>query len=145
MEQDQLALFNPKKYQGVRPQTVSLKMPTGEDTVLTTLPAYYAYLRSGGYSKYTPDDFTRDVRRFGRFCKDKEIRAIRPVDIQQWIGELRKVVQEKTVSRKISSLTNYFQWLMSEKVQASANPGDTTPAFQTAFGRPHRAFHRPPR
>jgi len=69
--------------------------------VLETLPAYYAYLRSGGYSKYTPDDFTGDVRRFGRFLKDKEIRAIRPIDIQQWIGELRKVVQEKTVSRKI--------------------------------------------
>ena len=65
MEQDQLALFNTKKYQGVLPQTVNLKPPTGEDTVLKTIPAYYAYLRSGGYSKYTPDDFTGDVRRFG--------------------------------------------------------------------------------
>jgi hypothetical protein len=70
MEQDQLALFNTKKYQSVLPQTVNLKPPTGEDTVLTTIPAYYAYLRSGGYSKYTPDDFTGDVRRFGLFLKN---------------------------------------------------------------------------
>jgi site-specific recombinase XerD len=25
---------------------------------------YYAYLQSGGYSKYTPDDFTSDVKKF---------------------------------------------------------------------------------
>ena len=121
MEQDQLALFNTKKYQGVLPQTVNLKPPTGEDTVLKTIPAYYAYLRTGGYSKYTPDDFTGHVRRFGQFVKDKEIRAIRPVDIQQWIVELRRLVQEKTVSRKISAITNYFNWLMREQaLQVSA-------------------------
>ena len=139
MEQDQLALFNPKKYQGVLPQAVSLKPPTGEDTVLKTLPAYYAFLRSGGYSKYTPDDFTGDVRRFGLFLKDKEIRAIRPVDIQQWIGELRKVVQEKTVSRKISALTNYFQWLMREHV-LSVNPAEAIRSLRVTSPLPDILF-----
>jgi site-specific recombinase XerD len=139
MEQDQLALFNPKKYQGILPQAVRLQPPTGDDTVLKTLPAYYAYLRSGGYSKYTPDDFTGDVRRFGLFLKDKDIRAIRPVDIQQWIGELRKVVQEKTVSRKISALTNYFQWLMSEKVLA-VNPAEAIRSLRVTSPLPDILF-----
>jgi site-specific recombinase XerD len=139
MEQDQLALFNPKKYQGILPQAVRLQPPTGEDTVLETLPAYYAYLRSGGYSKYTPDDFTGDVRRFGRFLKDKEIHAIRPGDIQQWIGELRNVVQEKTVSRKISALTNYFQWLMSEKV-LTVNPAEAIRSLRITSPLPDMLF-----
>jgi site-specific recombinase XerD len=139
MVQDQLALFNPKKYQGILPQAVPLPAPTDDDTVLKTLPAYYAYLRSGGYSKYTPDDFTGDIRRFGRFLKDKQIRVIRPVDIQQWIGELRKVVQEKTVSRKISALTNYFQWLMSEKV-LTVNPAEAIRSLRVTSPLPDILF-----
>jgi site-specific recombinase XerD len=104
-----------------------------------TIPAYYAYLRSGGYSKYTPDDFTGDVRRFGRFCKDKEIRAIRPVDIQQWIGELRRLVTEKTVSRKISALTNYFQWLMREQA-LSVNPAEAIRSLRITSPLPDILF-----
>jgi site-specific recombinase XerD len=115
MDQTQLALFNPKKYQGVLPKEASLTAPTGEEGVLQSLPAYHAYLSSAGYSKYTPDDFTGDVKKFGQFVKDKKLREVRTVDIQQWIGELYKVLSEKTVSRKISALTNYFAWLHNVK------------------------------
>src|SRR5439155_22181503 len=86
-----------------------------------TLTAYHAYLQSGEYSKYTPDDFTSDVKKFGMFVKEKKLQEIRKTDIQQWIWELKKVMTEKSVSRKISALTNYFLWLETEKV-LTVNP-----------------------
>jgi site-specific recombinase XerD len=116
MSENQLLLFNPKKYTGVLPQGAKLSPPTGDSTVIQTLPAYHAYLRSEDYSKYTPNDFTSDVRKFGLFVKDKRLRDIRTLDIHQWIGELRKVLRENTVSRKVSAITNYFNWLEREKI-----------------------------
>ncbi len=118
---EQASLFDRKKYSGVMPQTLSIEPPTPDCTVLKTLPAYHTYLQSGGYSKYTPDDFTSDVKKFGLFVKDKRLSEIRTVDIQQWIGELKKVMTEKSVSRKISALTNYFLWLETEKA-LTVNP-----------------------
>src|SRR5258708_18254764 len=116
MTDEQATLFDRKKYMGVSPQSLQIDPPTSDCTVLKTLPAYYTYLQSGGYSKYTPDDFTSDVKKFGMFVKDKKLGEIRTVDIQQWIGELKKVMTEKSVSRKISALTNYFLCLSTENV-----------------------------
>jgi len=113
---EQPSLFDRKKYLGILPQAHPIAPPTADCTVLQTLPAYYTYLRSGGYSKYTPDDFTSDVKKFGLFVKDKKLREILTVDIQQWIGELKKVMTAKSVTRKISAITNYFLWLEREKV-----------------------------
>jgi site-specific recombinase XerD len=121
MPGEQTSLFDRKKYSGILPQTFQIEPPTSDCTVLKTLPAYHTYLRSGEYSKYTPDDFTSDVKKFGLFVKDKRLSEIRTVDIQQWIGELKKVMTEKSVSRKISAITNYFLWLATEKVLA-VNP-----------------------
>ena len=89
---EQPSLFDRKQYTGVMPQTYQIEPPTADSTVLKTLPAYHAYLQSGEYSKYTPDDFTSDVRKFGLFVKEKKLREIRKTDIQQWIGELKKVM-----------------------------------------------------
>ena len=113
MADRQLDLFNRKKYTGILPQTTEIQPPTSDSTVLQTLPAYHTYLSSGGYSKYTPDDFTSDVRKFGLFVKDKAIGEIRTADIQQWIAELKKVLSAKTVSRKVAALSNYFLWLVA--------------------------------
>jgi len=121
MPGEQTSLFDRKKFSGVMPQSYQIEPPASDCTVLKTLPAYHAYLRSGGYSKYTPDDFTSDVKKFGLFVQDKKLREILAVDIQQWIGELKKVMTEKSVSRKISALTNYFLWLATEKA-LSVNP-----------------------
>src|SRR5437764_15101638 len=85
MPGEQPSLFDRKKYSGVLPQTFQIEPPTVDFTVLKTLPAYHAYLQSGGYSKYTPDDFTSDVKKFGLFVKEKKLREIRTVDIQQWM------------------------------------------------------------
>ncbi len=113
---EQASLFDRKKYIGINPQTHRIDPPAADSTVLQTLPAYHTHLRSGGYSKYTPDDFTSDVKKFGLFVRDKKLRDILTVDIRQWIGELKKVMTEKSVSRKISALANYFLWLATEKV-----------------------------
>jgi site-specific recombinase XerD len=58
------------------------------------------------------------------FVKDKKLKDIKTVDIQQWIGEIKKVMKEKTVSRKISAIINYFLWLEKEKV-LSVNPASS--------------------
>src|SRR3954454_9219767 len=116
MTGDQTSLFDQRKYKGVMPQTYQIEPPTADHNVLKTLLAYNAYLRSGGYSKYTPDDFTSDVKKFGLFAKNKKLKDIKTVDIQHWIGEIKKVMKEKTVSRKISAVSNYFSWLAQEKV-----------------------------
>src|SRR5947199_8649089 len=121
MAGEQASLIDRKKYKGVMPQTYQIEPPAADHSVLKTLLAYNTYLRSGGYSKYTPDDFTSDVKKFGLFVKDKKLREIRTVDIQQWIGELKKVMTAKSVTRKISAITNYFLWLAIEKV-LTVNP-----------------------
>jgi Phage integrase, N-terminal SAM-like domain len=121
---DQASLFDRKKYKGVLPQTYQIEPPAADHSVLKTLLAYNTYLRSGGYSKYTPDDFTSDVKKFGLFVQDKKLSEIRTVDIQQWIGEIKKVMKEKTVSRKISAIINYFLWLEKDKV-LSVNPASS--------------------
>ena len=131
---EQASLFDQKKYTGVLPQAFQIEPPGADLTVLSTLPAYHAYLSSGEYSKYTPDDFTSDVRkfglyvrerkRFGLFTQEKKLKDIKTVDIQQWIGELKKVMTEKSVSRKISAITNYFLWLVVEKV-LTVNPAES--------------------
>lgn len=116
MSTEQGSLFDRRKYGGVAPQAYQIVPPTAEQTITATLPAYYAYLQSGEYSKYTPDDFTSDVKRFGLFVPNKAIRDIQAVDIQRWIGELKKNLSAKTVSRKVSAIGNYFSWLEQEKV-----------------------------
>lgn len=110
------SLFDTRSLKGQQPQRFSIAPPTADMTVNKTLPAYHAYLSSGQYSQYTPDDFTADLRRFGQFTTGKSLNDIQTVDIQQWIGTLKETMPAKTVSRKISALGNYFRWLEAEKV-----------------------------
>jgi site-specific recombinase XerD len=126
MQENQLPLFNQKKYTGVMASPLTIELPTPDSTVPMTLLAYETYLKSGNYSKYTPADFTGDIRKFGKYIKDrkrlgfpmgeKKLKDIRTGDIQQWIGELRKIMTRKTVSRKVSALNNYFLWLESQRI-----------------------------
>jgi site-specific recombinase XerD len=126
----QLPLFQRKTYKGIIPTIpVEIQAPTADKTVLQTLPAYYSYLQSGGYSKYTPDDFTSDLKKFGVFQKEKPIKDIQTRDIQSWISILKTPIPKgeglsaKTVSRKLTALSNYFQWLVgSGVIEGKANP-----------------------
>jgi hypothetical protein len=87
---DQLPLFQRKTYKGIIPSIpIEIQAPAKDMTVLQTLPAYHAYLQDGGYSKYTPDDFTGDVKKFGVYLKKKLIKDIKTSDIQVWISFLK--------------------------------------------------------
>jgi len=126
MTTQQSSLFDQRLYAGVLPQAYQIAPPSSDQTILNTLPAYYAYLQSGNYSKYTPADFTSDLKKFGLFVNGKPLNNIRTSDIQQWIGELKKTMTAKTVSRKVSSVTNYFKWLVQEHVLI-VNPASSIP------------------
>src|SRR3954447_9359454 len=141
MAGDQTSLFDQKKYKGILPQTYQIEPPTADHSVLKTLLAYNTYLRSGGYSKYTPDDFTSDVKKFGLFVKDKKLKDIKTVDIQRWIGEIKKVMKEKTVSRKISAVNNYFNWLTQENV-LKVNPASSIKYLRVTSPLPDILFDK---
>lgn len=115
MTREQGTLFDKRSYRGEQ-QTQAVKPPTAAQSVGVTLPAYHVYLSSAGYSKYTPDDFTADVKRFATFVGTKLLRDVQTADIQQWIATLKKTMPAKTVSRKVSAIGNYFRWLEAEKV-----------------------------
>ena len=116
MTTEQGTLFDRRKYTGMKPMGYHIEPPSSEHSVLQTLPAYHAYLSSGQYSKYTPDDFTSDIKRFGLFMGSKPLSTIQMADIQAWIGELKKTMTTKTIRRKVSAIGNYFAWLEGEKV-----------------------------
>ena len=126
----QLPLFQRKTYKGIIPTIpVKIQAPTADKMVIQTLPAYYTYLQGGGFSKYTPDDFTGDLKKFGVFQKEKPIKDITTRDIQGWISFLKMPIpkgeglSDKTVSRKLTALGNYFQWLVNTGViEVKTNP-----------------------
>jgi site-specific recombinase XerD len=130
MSDSQLPLFQRKTYKGIIPTIpLEIQAPGADKTVLETLPAYHTYLQNGGFSQYTPDDFTGDLKKFGVYLKDKKIKDISDKDIQSWISFLKapsprgEGLSNKTVSRKLTALGNYFQWLISnEVIPAAANP-----------------------
>src|SRR2546421_12568190 len=115
MPEEQLPLFQRKSFPAVLRQVIQLVKPTPQASILQTLAAYYTYLRSGGYSKYTSDDFTGDVKRLGLYLRDKQVQDITGEDLQQWIVTLKQeALTEKTVSRKVTAINNYFMWLCRE-------------------------------
>jgi site-specific recombinase XerD len=130
MAGSQLSLFQRKTYKGIVPSIpMEIQAPRADMTVLQSLPAYYQYLKDGGFSKYTPDDFTGDLKKFGLFIKEKHLKDITDKDIQSWISFLKtptpkgEGLSAKTVSRKLTALSNYFQWLTSVKViKEKGNP-----------------------
>jgi integrase/recombinase XerD len=130
MAGSQLPLFQRKTYKGIIPSIpVEIRAPAGDMTVLETLPAYYMYLKDGGFSQYTPDDFVGDLKKFGVFLKEKQLKDITDKDILSWISFLKtpspkgEGLSSKTVSRKLSALSNYFFWLVtSDVIKEKENP-----------------------
>src|SRR5688500_7180680 len=148
MSGSQLPLFQRKTYKGIIPTIpLEIQAPGVEKTVLETLPAYYTYLNNGGFSKYTPDDFTGDVKKFGVYCKEKQIQAISDKDIQSWISFLKapsprgEGLRAKTVSRKLTALSNYFQWLaVNAVIPPDKNPMRTIANFRVSSPLPESLF-----
>jgi site-specific recombinase XerD len=148
MSGSQLPLFQRKTYKGIIPTIpVKLQAPSGDKTVIQTLPAYYTYLSSGEFSKYTPDDFTGDMKKFGIYLKDKKVQDISDKDIQSWVSFLKapsprgERLSAKTVSRKLTALSNYFQWLVgNEVISADKNPMLNIANFRVSSPLPEILF-----
>src|SRR4051812_38780756 len=115
---DQLSLFQRKTFPAAPVQGSGVVPSKAEGSVLSTLPAYLAYLQSQGYSPYTPADFCGDVKKFGLFVGIKPLKEISVHDLREWLSVLRtkEHLAEKTVSRKLTALSNFFTWLISEGV-----------------------------
>jgi site-specific recombinase XerD len=69
------------------------------------------------------------LKKFGVYLKSKKIQEISERDIQSWISFLKapsprgEGLRAKTVSRKLTALGNYFQWLaVNEVIPADKNP-----------------------
>src|SRR5687768_9083583 len=148
MSGSQLPLFQRKTYKGIIPAIpVAIQAPGADKTVLETLPAYHTYLTGGGFSKYTPDDFTGDLKKFGVYLKDKQIKDITDRDIESWISFLKapsprgEGLSAKTVSRKLTALGNYFQWLVgSEVIPSDKNPMLNIANFRVSSPLPEILF-----
>ncbi|SRR6266568_3430208 len=139
MTTPQSTLFDKRPYKSQKPRSYAIEPPTPNMTVNQTLPAYHAYLSSGGYSEYTPDDFTADLKLFGQFTTGKAVKDMQGIDIQQWIGTLKETMPAKTVSRKVSAVGNYFRWLEAEKV-LEKNPGKNIRAARITAPLPDILF-----
>jgi site-specific recombinase XerD len=112
----QLPIFNRKKFPAAgQQQIISPVTPTGESSVMQTLPAYIANLESNKYSASTTKKYFADIKKFSLFIRDKKIKKITMHDIEQWISGLLspkgQELDRKTVNRKVSAVINYFLWL----------------------------------
>jgi site-specific recombinase XerD len=130
MSGGQLPLFQRKKFKGVIPSIpLEVRVPAADIPVLAALPGYYLYLKDGELSQNTPDEYTNDVKKFALYLNEKPIKDITKRDVQAWISFLKtpspkgEGYSAKTVSRKLSALINFFNWLLlHEVIDAKTNP-----------------------
>jgi len=129
MAVDQLPIFKQKSFgKVVATQLVEPVAPTGESSVMKTLPAFLAYLRSSGYSESTTEKYFADVKKFAVFIREKQIGEVTAHDVEQWISEMvspkGESLDRKTVNRKVSAIINYFSWLVGlEVIQVNPTEG----------------------
>src|SRR5258708_36815935 len=115
MQENQLPLFKRKTFpKAAQQQTIEPVAPTGESSVMKTLPAFLAYLRSSGYSESTTEKYFADVKKFAVFLREKQIGEGTAHDVEQWISEMGSPKGErldrKTSNRKGGAVINYFSW-----------------------------------
>src|SRR5260370_23384487 len=113
MAVDQLPIFKQKSFgKVVATQLVEPVAPTGDMSVMKTLPAFLAYLRSSGYSESTTEKYFADVKKFAVFIREKQIGDVTTNDVEQWISDIvltkGEELNRKTVIRKFKAIINYF-------------------------------------
>jgi site-specific recombinase XerD len=108
-----------------------LVKPTGESTVMQTLPAFLAHLGST-YALSTVKTYAGDVRELSLFFRDRKLEDITLGELQEWRTTLLsgrgEPLGEKTVARKLSAVINYFGWLHSTR----AIPADPSLSLMNA-------------
>ena len=117
MNEKQLTIFARKTFRKVFPKQISEPIkPTGESSIMSTLPTYHAYLGEK-YAPKTVKMYWGDIRELSVYLKEKKLEEITPLDLQQWIGNLvaeeGRHLERKTVNRKVSAVITYFLWLQA--------------------------------
>src|SRR5216683_311102 len=100
MTTEQGSLFDQRGYRGQKPQTFVITPPAADQTVLQTLPAYFAYLSNKSRSEHTPGDYKADMKLFGEFTPNRTLSELQQTDMQQWIATLKATMPAKTINRK---------------------------------------------
>ena len=139
MPQDQLAIF--KKSVGKAPaprQAAPPAVPTGQSSIMQTLPAYHAYL-SQRYAPKTVRMYWGDLRALSVYLRDKQLQAITPLDLQQWadiqLATDGRHLERQTLNRKCSAVINYFVWLRNlEAITDDPSSGLTNARVQYFTG-----------
>jgi site-specific recombinase XerD len=87
------------------------------------------------------------MKKFGIYLKDKKVQDISDKDIQSWVSFLKapsprgERLSAKTVSRKLTALSNYFQWLVgNEVIPADKNPMLNIANFRVSSPLPEILF-----
>src|SRR5260370_13427098 len=117
----QLSIFKQREiHTAVQLPRIEAVAPTGEGSMMQTLPAYSAYLYSKQYSESTIEKYFGDVKKFSVAMSRKKLAEITEHDVEQWIETLvskkGESLDRKTVNRKVSAIINYFSWLMELEV-----------------------------
>ena len=90
-------------------------IPTGESSLMGTLPAYLAYLESSNYAPSTTKKYFADIKRLSIFLQQKKVGEITTHDLQQLLAGLvppqGERLDRKTTNRKVSAVITYFSWL----------------------------------
>ena len=136
---EQLPLFARKNFHAVLTQGAVIPPPARDMSVLALLPAYYAYLQAQGYSSYTPADFCGDLKKFGLFLPHTTVEKITTNDVRAWVSQLHTKMTDKTISRKLSALHNFFTWLISDDV-LDTNPAAAVPNYKVTSPLPEVLF-----
>jgi site-specific recombinase XerD len=115
MKVDQLPLFLRRTFSKKAPTQILKPMaPTGESSIMQTLPTFLAFLAEK-YAPKTAKMYFGDLRTLSIYLKNKKVKDVSSHDLQQWIGALvspaGKGIERKTVNRKVSAITTYFIWL----------------------------------
>ena len=126
MPQNQLSLFKQKLFgKSIQPQTNETSAPTGESTVMQTLPAYNAFLHSSPYAASTIEKYYADITKLSVYLREKKLKDITIHDLQQWIEKLLSKqgsnLDRKTINRKVSAVIAYFNWV-TELTGLKSNP-----------------------
>lgn len=115
MLQKQLPLFKPKSPGKSRSlQRVPAVTPTGQSSIMQTIPAYQAHL-SQQYAVKTVSMYLGDIRELSVYLNGRCLQEVTTTDLEQWIemllSEQGRHLERKTLNRKISAVSNYFGWL----------------------------------
>jgi hypothetical protein len=88
MDNTQPSLFKQKTFgKVIHKQLVEPVMPTGESSLMQTLPAFQAYIGET-YAVKTVKMYFGDIKELTLYLKNKKLKDIKTLDLQQWISVL---------------------------------------------------------